>query len=62
MVPMARKTFPIFERLFRVGGRFLGYQVKIRRHGCPAVGKVFDKRGDAETFPIATLRDMNAGN
>lgn len=59
---MARKTLPIYERYSRAGGHFLGYQVKIRRHGFPAVSKVFDKRGDAEAFAISTLRDMNTGS
>jgi len=55
---MARaKKLPIFGR-YAPGGRLLGYQVKIRRKGWPAVARQFDKMDDARRFAIETLSQM----
>ena len=58
---MARGKLPIFDR-YAEDGRLLGYQVKIRKRGWPAVTRQFDRKADAERFAIATLRDMDAGS
>jgi hypothetical protein len=58
---MARaKKLPIFER-FGPDGRLLGYQVKIRCKGWPAVTRQFDKMDDARRFAIETLSQMEKG-
>lgn len=58
---MAGKSLPIFERRRPSDGALLGYQVKIRKKGWPAVSQQFDRLADAQTFAIATLDRMNAG-
>ena len=58
---MARGKLPIFDRR-SADGRLLGYQVRIRKKGWPAVSKQYDRRDDAERFAISTLRDMSAGS
>lgn len=58
---MARaKKLPIFER-YAPDGRLLGYQVKIRRKGWPAVTRQFDKMDDARRFTIEALSQMEKG-
>jgi len=56
-----KKKLPIFERRRADDGALIGYQVKIRKAGWPAISKQFDRIDDARRFAIATIRDMDAG-
>ncbi len=58
---MARAPkLPIFERRSD-DGRLMGYQVKIRKKGWPAVVRQYDKLADARTFALDTLAQMERG-
>jgi len=58
---MARaKKLPIFER-YAPDGRHLGYQVRIRRKGWPAVARQFDRLEEARRFAVDTLSQMDRG-
>ena len=52
-----KSTLPIYERR-AADGRLLGYQVRIRRAGHPAVSQQFDRRDDAEEFAVNTLAEL----